>query len=611
MRKITKLLALVVITSAASIVLWEQTNFSSLFNEHFWLFGVAVLLLALIISPLFGFIWYRQRSREYRIRVEIAEEKNRVQEELKESEIRFREIFEDAPVGYHELDSEGRIVRINRTEFTMLGYTREEMVGEYIWKFIDEGEISKQAVLSKLSGKTPPPSHGYERTFCKKDGTILLVLVKDRLLYNTHGQIVGIRTSIQDIAEQKQAEKKLQESVQLFEDLLDASPDAIVLIDPHNSSISWPIVDCNKAACKMNGYSREELVGNSIDVLNITVGTPDEHTAYLETLRQNEIVRVETFHRNKNGLILPVEVTTTIVILRGLEMVLSIVRDITERILAEEELKKSEEKYRCIFDNVQDVYYETYIDGTILEVSPSVEVVSRGQYHRNELIGQSMNTLYSNTEERQALLSTLQKQGSVTDFEITLKNRDCSQISCSISAKIQYNTQGKPEKIFGSMRDITNRKRAEETLAKEHNLLQMLMNNIPDGIYFKDIESRFIRVNPAQARHLGLTNPEEMINKTDFDFFSEEHARPAYEDEQAIMRSGEPMVGKVEKETWPDGKEGWVSSTKMPLRNPDGQIIGTFGLSRDITEVKQMQNAWKKLKKQLKQPSMQNQISLL
>ena len=164
MRKITKLLALVVITSAASIVLWEQTNFSSLFNEHFWLFGVAVLLLALIISPLFGFIWYRQRSREYRIRVEIAEEKNRVQEELKESEIRFREIFEDAPVGYHELDSEGRIVRINRTEFTMLGYTREEMVGEYIWKFVGEGEISKQAVLSKLSGKTPPPSHGYERT---------------------------------------------------------------------------------------------------------------------------------------------------------------------------------------------------------------------------------------------------------------------------------------------------------------------------------------------------------------------------------------------------------------------------------------------------------------
>jgi PAS domain S-box-containing protein len=596
MRKITKLLAMVAITSAASIVLWEQTNFSSLFNEHFWLVGIATIILAVIMSPLFGFIWYRQRARDYRIRVEIAEEKIRVQEELKKSEIKFREIFEDAPVGYHELDSEGRIVRMNRTELTMLGYTQEEMVGEYIWKFAGEEEISRQAVLEKLNGTTPPPSHGYERTFCKKDGTILSVLVEDRLLYNIHGQMVGIRTSIQDITEQKQTEKKLQESVQLFEDLLDASPDAIVLIDPHNSSISWPIVDCNKAACKMNGYSREELVGNSIDVLNITVGTPDEHTAYLETLRQNEIVRVETFHRNKNGLILPVEMTTTIVVLRGLEMVLSIVRDITERILADEELKKSEEKYRCIFENVQDVYYETLIDGTILEVSPSVEIVSRGQYHRNELIGQSMNMLYPNLEERRALLSTLQKQGSVTDFEITLKNRDGSPISCSISAKVQVDAQGHPEKIFGSMHDITNRKRAEETLAKEHNLLQMLMNNIPDGIYFKDTESRFIQVNPAQARHLGLTDPEEMIHKTDFDFFSEEHARPAFEDEQAIMRTGEPMVGKMEKETWPDGKEGWVTSTKMPLRNPDGQIIGTFGLSRDITEVKQMQNALEEAK---------------
>ena len=122
MRKITKLLTIVIVTSVTSIVLWEQTNFASLFNENFWLFGVAVLFLALIISPLFGFIWYRQRVRFYRMQCEIAQEKNHVQDELKESESKFREIFDDAPVGYHELDSEGRIVAANLIVATQNNY---------------------------------------------------------------------------------------------------------------------------------------------------------------------------------------------------------------------------------------------------------------------------------------------------------------------------------------------------------------------------------------------------------------------------------------------------------------------------------------------------------
>jgi diguanylate cyclase (GGDEF)-like protein/PAS domain S-box-containing protein len=132
--------------------------------------------------------------------------------------------------------------------------------------------------------------------------------------------------------------------------------------------------------------------------------------------------------------------------------------------------------------------------------------------------------------------------------------------------------------------DITGRKQAEIVLAEERNLLATLLDNIPDMIYFKDAQSRIIRSNQAHARRVGMNDPAQMIGKTDFDLFAEEHAREAYEDEQAIMRTGQPLVDKEEKETFLDGHALWVSTTKMPRRDQQGRIIGTFGISRDITE---------------------------
>ena len=117
-------------------------------------------------------------------------------------------------------------------------------------------------------------------------------------------------------------------------------------------------------------------------------------------------------------------------------------------------------------------------------------------------------------------------------------------------------------------------------------LLETLMDTIPDSIYFKDRESRFTRVNRYTAVRLGVSDPAQVIGKTDFDFFTTEHAEQAFRDEQEIVRSGRPIVGVEEKETLPDGGIRWVSTTKMPLRDSSARIIGTFGISRDITEKK-------------------------
>jgi len=147
--------------------------------------------------------------------------------------------------------------------------------------------------------------------------------------------------------------------------------------------------------------------------------------------------------------------------------------------------------------------------------------------------------------------------------------------------------QGRIIGTFGVSRDVTERKRAEAGLMEERNLLRTLMDNLPDVIYFKDLESRFTRINKAHAKIFGLNDPAQAVGKTDFDFFTGEHAQQAFADEQEIIKTGRAMLAKEEKETWPDGHVTWASTTKMPLCDTQGNIIGTFGISRDITRRKQ------------------------
>ena len=136
-------------------------------------------------------------------------------------------------------------------------------------------------------------------------------------------------------------------------------------------------------------------------------------------------------------------------------------------------------------------------------------------------------------------------------------------------------------------RDITEHKQSEQSLVRERDLLQALMDNIPDTIYFKDAASRFTRINQSQARTLGLADPQEATGKTDLDFFSNEFARAAFADEQNILASGKPLIGKLEEIRRPDGLRRWVSATKMPFHDAAGRVVGLVGISRDITDIKQ------------------------
>jgi PAS domain S-box-containing protein len=156
----------------------------------------------------------------------------------------------------------------------------------------------------------------------------------------------------------------------------------------------------------------------------------------------------------------------------------------------------------------------------------------------------------------------------------------------SVSINIDRDERGEILRYYGANQDITERKQIEEAFAQEQSFMHALMDAFTDQIYFKDLQSRFLRISRSQANRFGLSDPTEATGRTDFDFFTEEHARPAYEDEQEIIRTGQPLT-KEERETWADRPATWVLTTKFPLRNEAGHIVGTFGRSVDITERKQ------------------------
>ncbi len=178
------------------------------------------------------------------------------------------------------------------------------------------------------------------------------------------------------------------------------------------------------------------------------------------------------------------------------------------------------------------------------------------------------------------------RQGKFEEREWTYVRKDGSHLTVNLVVTALRNAEGIMTGFLGIAKDVTASKRAEVALRHERFLLQTLMENLPDSIYFKDTSGRFLRVSRGLAKRFKLSDPQAAVGKTDFDFFTAEHARQSLADEQELIKSQEPVIDKEERETWPDGRRTWVATSKFPLRNENGHVVGTFGISRDITERK-------------------------
>ena len=246
-----------------------------------------------------------------------------------------------------------------------------------------------------------------------------------------------------------------------------------------------------------------------------------------------------------------------------------------------ENLRKSEEKFKIAYITSPDsININRLSDGMYVSINEGFTNIMG--YTESESIGRTsleMNIWFT-LEDREYMVKELEANGEIRNFEAKFLSKDGSIVFGLLSASL-INLDGVPH-ILTVVRDVTIRKKAEEALIKEQFLINALMNNLTDHVYFKDLESRFIRNNRAHALSFGLSDPVQVIGKSDFDFFTENAARQAFEDEQAIIKTGKPIL-KEEKLTRKDQSDAWFSAIKMPLFDNDGTIIGTFGISRDIT----------------------------
>jgi PAS domain S-box-containing protein len=191
--------------------------------------------------------------------------------------------------------------------------------------------------------------------------------------------------------------------------------------------------------------------------------------------------------------------------------------------------------------------------------------------------------MWQNTSDRESIVEELKTKGNVDNFETVFIAKNGDFINGLMSASI-IDLDGIPH-ILNITKDITERKKIEAELRKEQFLFNALMDNLKDAVYFKDLESRFIRINRMHIDKFGISDPAEAIGKTDFDFFTGEHAGSSLTDEQEIISTGKAIT-KEERETQEGKTDRWVSTVKMPMIDPEGKIVGTFGISRDITERK-------------------------
>jgi two-component system, sensor histidine kinase and response regulator len=385
-----------------------------------------------------------------------------------------------------------------------------------------------------------------------------------------------------EISDLRQEEAELQKSEEKFRVAYMTIPDVINI----NRLSDGMYISVNDGFTKILGYTEEDAIGRTSIEMNIWVN-PEERVQLVDNLKaKGEIRNFETKFLAKDGNIVYGVMSSSLIDLDGIPHILSIIKDITEQNKAKEALAKEQFLINALMDNLSDHIYFKDRESRFIRINKSLALsfglddpaLAEGKTDFDFFTREHAQQAF---EDEQIIIKTGQPLN--TEEKETHPNKSDTWVS---TIKIPLTDKdGNIIGTFGISRDVTNRKLAEEELTQERYLMSTLMDNLPDHIYFKDNESRFLRINKSLAQFNGLSNPDEAKGKSDYDFFTEEHARQAHNDELNIMRTGQ-ILSTVEKETHHNRPDTWVSTIKLPLSDQEGKIIGTFGISRDITQSK-------------------------
>jgi len=503
---------------------------------------------------------------------------------------RYRQIIEQSPVSIMITNTKGDIEYVNPRFTDLTGYEFDEV-------FNRNPRIFKSANVSvdyRLLWETINSGREWKGIFqnIKKDGTLIYELTTISTMVDSEGNIINFIAWQEDISDQKKAEDAVAESEMQFRSVWDHSFNGMRLTDQDGI-----IVRVNEAFCKMVEMEKNLLEGMPISLTYFT----DNRAAIIERykLHFNSNTIESSFEKEMllwNGKAKWLEVTNSILRLaNNRTLVLSVFKDITENKLAEQfiirsqdKLRESEKKYRQLVENSHEGIWVTDKDSRTTYMNHSMCRLL--DYHFDEMIGRVILDFVYRDDIGLVKDKNEKRQSKISDqYELRLKKRDGTIITVNISASPILDEMDNYNGTLGIVSDITSKKLIENTLKYERHLFMSLMDNIPDFIYFKDLESRFTRINMSLAKRFGLRHPKEAIGKTDFDFFDVKPAESFRNDETRIMTSGLGMFNVDEMNASRAGKVSWFVTTKIPLKDQTGKIIGVFGISRDITDRKLME----------------------
>ncbi len=519
----------------------------------------------------------------------IAEaEKRKVAEETLQSERNLlRAIIEHIPILFYFKDTDARYVINNRAHLNILGMkSQEDTLGKSVFDFHPQEYAQKYHDDEMLLLRSGQPIYNKEELayYPGENETrwhlSTLVPVSD-----SHNNMIGFVGLAQDITERKKSEIALKESEEFNKSLLKTIPFGMNIVDEKGEIL---FISDN-----LKKYFTANVIGKKCWTVY-----RDDKTQCQECPLRSQIEIGETKESEAsnvlNGKVF--QITHTGMIFHGKKAILEIFQDITERKLIETKLRENQKLLSTVIENMPVGVFLTDSHGNILHGNSAAQKIWAGiRYVGTDKNGEykawfvkSGNLIGPNDWP---VIRVLKTGNSILNEEIEIESFDGIHKFVNNSAVPIFNSL---KEITGAVivnQDITERKRADEALLYEQSLVNALMDNSPDHIYFKDRESRFLRLNKEQAALFGSSNPADFVGKSDFDFFSDQHAHQAFADEKAIMNEGSQIIGLEEKETWPDGSVTWVSSTKMPLKDKNDKIIGTFGISRDITKSKLAEEA--------------------
>jgi len=410
-------------------------------------------------------------------------ERKEAEKALQEKERKFKELFDHAPIGYHELDIEGRITRINRTELNMLGYTEEEMVGQFVWKFVGSEESSRQRVLEKLNG-TLLPSQSEERFYRRKDLKILPVLSEEMILRDSMDKIIGIRTTIQDITERKRAE----EEIAMLAHSLKSINECVSITDMEDN-----LIFVNESFLRTYGYDRDELIGKNM-LLVRSPNNPLELVKEILPATINGGWKGELWNKRKDGSEFPIHLSTTIITDKehnplGL---IGVATDITERKRVEKELIDAKEfaeqsnKMKDAF--IANISHEirTPLNGILGMTSIIKEIYSQNMPDEEEVCFAAID------KSSERIIRTIDlilnySQLETGNFTLIPQQMELSSICKNLVNK--YLAAAKSKSLSLSFDDIIG---ATFISADEYSITQVISNLIENAVIYT--KSGFVKV---------------------------------------------------------------------------------------------------------------------